>query len=130
MDDDAYSGILPADPAISPVTAAGLSLLLPGAGQWYLGQRWRGASLFVASAAVCFGLGLCNLLISYDAWSLANRRQTEDITYKQSSKTLLALDAVLALVRGALQVAAGLVKRIPVIGPILAYIANPTKIGG
>jgi TM2 domain-containing membrane protein YozV len=56
------------------------SLLVPGLGQVMLGQTVRGLLLFVCSALVCFGGGLCNLALAWDAYCLAKDRRTLDIT--------------------------------------------------
>ena len=81
------------NPAAPALLAAGLSLLLPGLGQAYLGQWSRGLRVFAGSATLCFGLGLANVLTAYDAYSLAKRNQTADITSRTSSKTLRVFGA-------------------------------------
>lgn len=72
-------GQLPVDSSVSRVLAALLSACVPGLGQAYLGQWWRGAELFVTSALMCFGFGFCNLAVAVDAWSLAGLRHEEAI---------------------------------------------------
>ena len=66
-----------------------LSLIVPGLGQAYLGQWARGIRVFGASATLCFGLGIANVLVAYDAYSLAMRRREQDILPRTSSKSLL-----------------------------------------
>jgi len=67
---------------------ASLSLLVPGAGQIYLGQWTRGVRLFLASAAMCFGLGLCNLVVAMDAGSLARRLQRGPLPWCERSDVM------------------------------------------
>ena len=91
--------LLPRNPACSPILAALLSLIVPGLGQVYIGQWYRGASLFFAALPFCFGLGLANVAYAYDAWSLARRIQEQPIGVDHSSKTLIALDVFLGALR-------------------------------
>ncbi len=60
-------------PTVSPGKALLLSLLLPGAGQLYLGQKTKGAVFMVAALLTCCAAGLWNLYASSDAYSLAKR---------------------------------------------------------
>lgn len=76
------------DPDGSVWMPALLSLLLPGAGQFWLGQWGRGLRLFGGSATFCFGLGIANVLVAYDAYSLALDRREGSISTRKSSTTL------------------------------------------
>ncbi len=61
--------------ADDPMRAAGLSLLLPGAGQLYLGHSKRaGIIMAVATMTLCL-LGLINLAAAADAWRLATEQR-------------------------------------------------------
>jgi TM2 domain-containing membrane protein YozV len=57
----------------SPTRCAIASLLLPGLGQIWLGQRVKGTLILLFFPLVCCGLGLGNLLAAIDAWSLARK---------------------------------------------------------
>ncbi len=57
----------------SPLLAGLLSLLLPGLGQIYIGQKKKGAVLLAVSLLTCFWMGLANLVAAADAWSLARK---------------------------------------------------------
>jgi len=58
---------------VSPVLAGLLSLVLPGAGQIYIGQKLKGGVLLALSLLTCGLLGLLNILLAIDAWGLARR---------------------------------------------------------
>ncbi|MEZ4323141.1 MAG: hypothetical protein R3F61_37085 [Myxococcota bacterium] len=89
--------VLECDPDAPAALAGLLSLVVPGLGQVWIGQWMRGLRLFLGSASVLFGCGLCNLLVAYDAWSLATRLQQEDLATDDSSKTMWAFGVVWAL---------------------------------
>ncbi len=76
------------DPGAPALLAAVLSLFVPGLGQALLGQYSRGMRLFAASATLCFGLGTANLVVAYDAYSVACRKREGDISAHTSSKSL------------------------------------------
>lgn len=77
-------------PDQSTLVPALASLVVPGLGQFLIGQRMRGIRLFLGSASVFFGLGVCNVLVAYDAWSMARRLQEGPIGSRHSSWTLIA----------------------------------------
>ena len=58
----------------SPLVAALVSLLLPGAGQLLLGQRRKGGAMLLAAVFTCGALGLLNVVSAFDAWVMAERR--------------------------------------------------------
>ena len=65
----------PDAPALSPLQAAGLSLLFPGGGQYLLGQKTKGRVMLGVALCTCGGLGLMNLLAAADAFFLTSHRQ-------------------------------------------------------
>lgn len=80
--------VIEQDPETPVLLVTLLSLAIPGLGQAWLGQWSRGMRVFAASATFCFGLGLANVLVAYDAYSVAQRKQAHDITVHTSSKSL------------------------------------------
>ncbi len=87
------------DPNQNTLVPAGLSLLVPGLGQIVLGQFWRGVLLFICSALLCFGMGLCNVVLAWDAHCLAKDRRNQDITTSCQSDLMHAISRVYAIVR-------------------------------
>ena len=77
------STTLPPRPA-NPALAAILSLIVPGAGQFYLKERWRGVSIFIATVA-------CGYLIY---WGTDNFRASFDSSTAGALWLLLALFVV------------------------------------
>jgi hypothetical protein len=57
--------------------AALLSLLMPGAGQFYLGDHKRGAILLIGSLLLGCLAGLANIAAAIDAYKLARARQAQ-----------------------------------------------------
>ncbi len=60
-------------PSPSPAGAALRSLLLPGWGQWALGQTGRGALIALGALPTACLCGFFNLFAAVDAWSLARK---------------------------------------------------------
>ncbi len=58
---------------LSPIAVALVSLLLPGAGHLWIGQRKKGALIAVGGFFTCWMCGLWNLLSAADAWGLARK---------------------------------------------------------
>lgn len=58
---------------LSPLAVAAVSLLLPGAGHLWIGQRKKGALIAVGGLFTCWMCGLWNLLAAVDAWGLARK---------------------------------------------------------
>lgn len=57
-----------------PEIAAILSLVLPGAGQLYVGQPVKGLVIFTVGLLTCMLGGLMNVAAAHDAWRTAKRR--------------------------------------------------------
>lgn len=119
--------MIPADASTSPALAASMSLLVPGLGQVYLGQWWRGGGLFLGSATVCFGLGLCNLAVAYDAWSLAHTLRERPISVAHSSRSLMALTVAWRAARWLFE---KVIDRIPSVNVLYRMFVKGEKIGG
>lgn|GEM_PF-6145175 len=62
------------EPPPGPTAAALRSLLVPGWGQWALGQRTKAAIILFGSLVLACGCGLFNLLAALDAFQLAGKR--------------------------------------------------------
>lgn len=60
-------------PKVSPLLAALCSLLLPGSGHIWLGQKKKGVVILIGALFTCSLLGLLNLLAALDAWGLARK---------------------------------------------------------
>ncbi len=57
-----------------PVGAAALSLVIPGAGQLWLGQSAKGVALLVIAVFTLSLCGLLNVIAAFDAFQIAGRR--------------------------------------------------------
>ncbi len=63
-----------------PVAAAVASLLLPGAGHWWIGQRRKAAFVLAGAVLIACLCGGWNVLAALDAWWLGRKlRRGESI---------------------------------------------------
>jgi hypothetical protein len=67
--------VFPVPGAPNAMVAGVLSLLLPGVGQLYAGQKKKGITLIVVAIATCMGGGLLNLVAAVDAYLVAERQE-------------------------------------------------------
>ncbi len=83
----------------SPLLAAGLSALLPGAGQWYAGARRRGLWLIAAAVALATP-ALVVVLLLFGPWELSGIGLAVDIVrpfFRHPALVLGLLAAIVAL---------------------------------
>ena len=73
--DEIPAPVFPVPGAPNAVVAALLSLALPGAGQFYAGQRKKGVATLVVALLTCSGAGILNLVAATDAYLVAERRE-------------------------------------------------------
>lgn len=79
----------------SPWLIALSSLLVPGAGQLWLGQRVKGAVILVGGSVLCCGFGVVNVFAAVDALVLARRvRAGNAIGPYESARVLDVLDGL------------------------------------
>ncbi len=75
--------------------AFGLSLFLPGAGQWFVGQRKKAGLVLLAAVATLSCCGLINLLSAIDAAGIARKINAgRRIGPYESGQLITLLDAL------------------------------------
>lgn len=72
------------------------SLLVPGLGQFLLGQRGKGVLILVVGPVVCCWLGFWNVFAALDAWALARKLDRGEAVRRWESWWLLDTVARLA----------------------------------
>lgn len=78
---------------LSPLAVAVVSLLLPGVGHLWIGQRKKGALIVVGGFFTCWICGLWNLLAAADSWGLARKLVSgQPIGEVETSRLADALD--------------------------------------